>query len=196
MQRLLDAVDAGEIDASVALVLSDNADAAGLSLAAERGVATCAVARSDFSSKPEWEHAVDAVLRDAGANLLALAGFMRVLSADFCAKWHGHLVNIHPSLLPRHKGLNTHQRALDAGESNAGCSVHFVTAELDGGPVIAQSEVAINVADTADTLAERVLAKEHLLYPQAIGWCASGRVALTGSEVQFDGRKLDGPIRV
>jgi len=196
MLRLLDAIDSGDIAATCVLVLADNRDAAGLTLAAERGVETLAVPRSDYADRPTWEMALHAALEKKRANLVALAGFMRVLSADFCSRWQGAMLNIHPSLLPRHKGLDTHQRALDAGDTHAGCSVHFVTAELDEGPVIAQSEVEILSDDSADTLGARVLVREHVIYPLVVGWVASGRITLEPGGVLFDATKLTEPKRV
>ncbi len=196
MLRLLDGIDSGDITATCVLVLADNADAAGLTLAAKRGVEALAVPRADYADKAAWERALHAALETHGVTLVALAGFMRVLSADFCARWHGAMLNIHPSLLPRHKGLDTHQRALDAGDAHAGCSVHFVTAELDGGPVIAQSAVAVRCDDSADTLGARVLDREHVIYPLVVGWVASGRIALQPDGVLFDATKLTEPKRV
>jgi formyltetrahydrofolate-dependent phosphoribosylglycinamide formyltransferase len=118
--------------------------------------------------KPDYEAAIDSALRAAGTEYIALAGYMRLLSDDFVARWRGKIVNIHPSLLPKYKGLDTHQRAIDAGDETAGCSVHIVTEELDGGEVLGQAEVPILPGDTADTLAARVLAEEHRLYARAL----------------------------
>lgn len=196
MLRLLDAVATGDIAAQCVLVLADNREAAGLEAAADRGIETVAVPRADYTDKAAWEAAVHAELTRKQATLIALAGFMRVLSGAFCDQWLGRLLNIHPSLLPRHKGLDTHQRALDAGDTQAGCSVHYVTAELDGGPVIAQAAVDIGPDDSADTLAARVLAREHVIYPLVVGWAASARVSLYQGDVLFDDRKLAGPKRV
>jgi len=118
--------------------------------------------------KPEYEAAIDAALREAGAEAIALAGYMRLLSDDFVAKWRGRIVNIHPSLLPKYKGLDTHRRALVAGDSHAGCSVHLVTEELDAGEVLGQAEVRIAARDTPESLQARVLAEEHRLYPKVV----------------------------
>ncbi|MEM6986506.1 MAG: phosphoribosylglycinamide formyltransferase [Pseudomonadota bacterium] len=196
MVSILDAIDAGQLPATAALVVSDKADAAGLSRAAERGVDTAVCARQPGQDAQAWAQRLTTLLEQADIQLVALAGFMRILPPAFCTRWHGALLNIHPSLLPRHKGLDTHQRALDAGDAEAGCSVHFVTAELDGGPVIAQARVAIAPGDDADRLAAKVLQREHVIYPQVLAWCASGRVRLEDTVVQCDGMKLSAPLEV
>ncbi|MEM7377596.1 MAG: phosphoribosylglycinamide formyltransferase [Pseudomonadota bacterium] len=196
MLRVLDAVDAGQLPATPAVVLSDTPTAAGLALAAQRGIETAVCVPRDDADRDTWARALTAQLEAVGVELVALAGFMRVLPTVFCTHWQGRLLNIHPSLLPRHKGLDTHQRALDAGDREAGCSVHFVTAELDGGPVIAQSRVAIQDGETAGTLAERVLKREHVLYPQVLTWCATGRITLRHGHVHWDNTKLAAPLEV
>lgn len=196
MLRVLDAIEAGQLPALPVLVLADTPEAAGLALAAQRGVGTAVCAPRDHADRDTWARALTTQLEAVGAELVALAGFMRVLPAAFCDRWHGRLLNIHPSLLPRHKGLDTHQRALDAGDREAGCSVHFVTAELDGGPLIAQSRVAIRAGETADSLAERVLKREHVLYPQVLTWCATGQVTLRHGHVHRGDTKLAAPLEV
>ncbi len=148
----------------VALVASDKPDAPGLTWAAERGIATFA----HPGKRAEREAAFDAALREHGVGTIALAGYMRLLSDDFVARWRGRIVNIHPSLLPLYKGLDTHARALAAGDAEAGCSVHVVTEELDAGEVLGQARVAILPGDTSDALAARVLAAEHRLYPRIL----------------------------
>ncbi len=141
--------------------------ATGLAWATERGIDTFAQSPKGIP-KADYEAAIDAALRDSGVEAIALAGYMRLLSDDFVARWRGRIVNIHPSLLPLYKGLETHQRAIDAGDSHGGCSVHVVTEELDGGEVLGQACVPILPGDTAGTLAERVLAEEHKLYPRIV----------------------------
>ncbi|WP_326524472.1 phosphoribosylglycinamide formyltransferase [Sphingomonas sp.] len=148
----------------IALVASDNPDAAGLAWAAGQGIPTLA----HPGKRAEREAAFDAALRDAGVEVIALAGYMRLLSDDFVAGWRGRIVNIHPSLLPKYKGLDTHARALAAGDAEAGCSVHVVTEELDAGELLGQARVPILPGDTPDSLAERVLAAEHSLYPKVL----------------------------
>jgi len=152
---------------AVALVASDKPDAPGLVWARERGIATFALSPRGIG-KAAYEAQVDAALREAGCEVIALAGYMRLLSDDFVARWRGRIVNIHPSLLPKYKGLDTHARAIAAGDPVAGCSVHVVTEELDGGALLGQAEVPVLAGDTSDTLAARVLAAEHRLYPQVL----------------------------
>ena len=168
MMSLVEASRAEEAPFEVALVASDKPDAPGLAWARENGVATFAHSPKGIP-KPEYEAAIDAALREAGVETIALAGYMRLLSDDFVAKWRGRILNIHPSLLPKYKGLDTHARALAMGDSHAGCSVHIVTEELDGGEVLGQAEVRIEARDTAESLAERVLKSEHALYPKVLG---------------------------
>ncbi len=151
----------------VALVASDKPEAPGLAWARDHNVATFAQSPKGMP-KPEYEAVIDAALRAAGVEAIALAGYMRLLSDDFVSRWRGRIVNIHPSLLPSYKGLDTHARAIAAGDAVAGCSVHVVTEELDGGEVLGQAEVPILPGDTAESLAERVLAEEHRLYPQVL----------------------------
>ncbi|HEX8420332.1 MAG TPA: phosphoribosylglycinamide formyltransferase [Sphingomonas sp.] len=156
-----------EAGIDVALVASDKPDAPGLAWARDRGLATFALSPKGIG-KPAYEAALDAALRDAGVEVIALAGYMRLLSDAFVAAWRGRIVNIHPSLLPKYKGLDTHARAISAGDAEAGCSVHVVTEELDGGEVLGQQAVPILPGDDADALAARVLIAEHALYPRVL----------------------------
>jgi phosphoribosylglycinamide formyltransferase-1 len=151
----------------IVVVASDKPEAAGLAWALQAGLPTFALSPRGIG-KQAYEAALDAALREAGAEWIALAGYMRLLSDDFVARWRGRIVNIHPSLLPKYKGLDTHARAIAAGDAEAGCSVHLVTEELDGGEVLRQARVPILPGDTPDTLAERVLAAEHRLYPAVL----------------------------
>lgn len=169
MVRLVEAMQAGRIDATPVLVLSNIPDAGGLAKARALGVPTAVVDHRPFKGDREaFDAAVHAALLEAGPDIVCLAGFMRILTPGFIAKWEGRMLNIHPSLLPKYRGLHTHQRAIDAGDKVAGCSVHLVTAELDAGPVLGQTEVEILENDTADTLSARVLAAEHRLYPKVL----------------------------
>ena len=168
LQAILDRIDAGELSARVAAVISDRAAAVGLARAQRAGVAAETVARGDYDSAAEFFDALRRRVESFAPDLVALAGFMRVLPPAFVAHFDRRLINIHPSILPRFKGLHTHQRALDAGATVHGATVHWVTAELDAGPVIAQAEVAVQPGDTAETLGARVLEQEHRIYPQAI----------------------------
>lgn len=167
MMALADAARDRASPYEVALVASDKPAAPGLVWAAEHGIATFALSPKGMP-KADYEAAIDTALRDAGVEAIALAGYMRLLTDDFVARWRGAIVNIHPSLLPKYKGLDTHQRAIEAGDAAGGCSVHIVTEELDGGEVLGQAEVPIFPGDTAETLAERVLAEEHRLYPRIV----------------------------
>ena len=165
----------GDHPARPALVLSNVPGAKGLEKAATRGVATAVVNHKPFAgNRPGFEAALQKVLQEARIDLICLAGFMRILTGPFIAGWHGRMLNIHPSLLPKYPGLNTHARALEAGDTEAGCSVHEVTPELDAGPVLGQARVPVLPGDDADTLAARVLTKEHQLYPAVLHRFASG----------------------
>jgi phosphoribosylglycinamide formyltransferase-1 len=167
MAALLYASRAADCPYEVVLVASDKPSAPGLALAKGEGVRTFALSAKELS-REEHDRGIEAAIQQAGADFVALAGYMRILSAEFVARWGGRMLNIHPSLLPAYKGLNTHARAIAAGDSHGGCSVHLVTAELDDGEVLAQTPVAILPQDTPATLAERVLIAEHQLYPRTL----------------------------
>ncbi|MFZ3482340.1 phosphoribosylglycinamide formyltransferase [Sphingomonas sp. 3-13AW] len=167
MAALVEAARAADCPFEIAIVASDKPDAAGLAWASEQGIATFAQSPKGMP-KAEYEARIDAALRSAGVELIALAGYMRLLSPAFVDRWGGRIVNIHPSLLPKYKGLDTHARAIAAGDAVAGCSVHLVTAELDAGTVLGQAEVTIEPGDTAEALAARVLVEEHRLYPRIL----------------------------
>ncbi len=156
----------------VGLVASDRPDAPGLTWARDRGLTTFGLTPKGIG-KAAYEAQVDAALREAGCEVIALAGYMRLLSDDFVARWRGRIVNIHPSLLPKYKGLDTHARAIAAGDTVAGCSVHIVTEELDAGEILGQAEVPVLAGDAPDTLSRRVLEAEHHLYPQVLKEFAS-----------------------
>jgi len=167
MAALVEAAKAPDCPYEVALVASDKPEAEGLDWAAAQGVATFAQSPKGMP-KAEYEAKIDEALREAGVEAIALAGYMRLLSDDFVQAWRGKIVNVHPSLLPKYKGLDTHQRAIDAGDSHGGVSVHIVTEELDGGEVLGQAAVAILPGDTSESLAQRVLKEEHRLYPRVV----------------------------
>lgn len=167
MMALVNAARARETGYDIALVASDNPAAPGIAWAREQSLPTFTQSPKGIG-KPAYEAAIDAALRAAGVEVVALAGYMRLLSDDFVARWRGRILNIHPSLLPKYKGLDTHARAIAAGDAEAGCSVHLVTEELDGGAVLGQARVPILPDDTPETLAARVLAQEHRLYPQVL----------------------------
>ncbi|MEZ5473405.1 MAG: phosphoribosylglycinamide formyltransferase [Steroidobacteraceae bacterium] len=193
MAAIVRAAQSGAIAADVAVVIADRA-AAGLELARLRGIATELVAARDFTNRAAFDAALAEAIDRSGARLIALAGFMRILTAGFVDRYRGRLVNIHPSLLPLHKGLHTHRQVLAAHDPRHGASVHFVTPDLDGGPVIAQAALDVLPDDTESTLSVRVQRLEHMLYPRVCGWLASGRVTLDGDRVVFDGKRLDQPI--
>jgi formyltetrahydrofolate-dependent phosphoribosylglycinamide formyltransferase len=170
------------------LVLSNRADAAGLQIAAAKGIATAVVESRAFKGdRAAFEAAMEAELARHGVDIIALAGFMRVLTADFVRRWEGRLINIHPSLLPAFPGLDTHARALAAGIRLHGCTVHLVTAGVDEGPILAQAAVPVLPEDTQASLAARVLAAEHRLYPAALAWLAAGRVRLEAGRAVISG---------
>lgn len=188
MAALLAAAEDPAYPAEIALVLSNRADAAGLAHAAARGVPTAVVESRAFrGDRAAFEAAMEAEIARAGAEIIALAGFMRVLTEAFVARWDGRLLNIHPSLLPAFPGLDTHARALAAGVRLHGCTVHLVTAGVDEGPILAQAAVPVLPGDTEATLAARVLAQEHRLYPAALAWLAAGRVRREGARAVVTG---------
>ena len=177
MQALAAAARSPDYPAEIAAVVANRPDAAGLAWAADQGIATIALDHKAFADRAAFDDHLHAALVAANIELIALAGFMRILTPAFVARWQGRMINIHPSLLPLFPGLDTHARALAAGVKIAGCTVHFVTAEMDVGPIIAQAAVPVVANDTADSLAARVLAAEHRIYPQALAWVAAGAVA-------------------
>lgn len=190
MQAFIDACTSGELEAEIAVVLSNNPDAAGLTRAQQAGIPTRAVNHHDYGSREEFDGALVEVLHEYRPDLVLLAGFMRILTPVFISPFAGRLFNIHPSLLPKYPGLHTHQRALDAGDSEAGVTVHFVTPELDGGPPVIQARVPVLPDDSADSLAQRVLGLEHLIYPIAVRWHLQRRLELTDQGAFLDGKRI------
>ncbi|NHR04082.1 phosphoribosylglycinamide formyltransferase [Chromobacterium haemolyticum] len=180
MQAIVDANIAG---ARIAAVISNRPDAAGLAWAAERGIATAALDHKTFASREDFDAALAQLIDSHQPDLVVLAGFMRILSAGFTRRYEGRMLNVHPSLLPAFTGLNTHQRALEMGCKVAGCTVHFVTAELDHGPIVAQGVVEVLDGDDADTLAERVLQLEHRLYPAAVRRFVAGELNIVSGKI-------------
>ena len=178
----------------VVRVIADRDSAAGLARAAALGIGTAVVPVKEFPDREAFDAALGAELAASGAALVALAGFMRILSAGFVQRFEGRLLNIHPSLLPKYKGLDTHARALSARDSHHGASVHYVTAELDGGPVIMQGRLAVRPGDTPDTISARVHALEHIIYPHVCSLIAVGRIECRAGTVFFDGAPLAAPL--
>jgi phosphoribosylglycinamide formyltransferase 1 len=187
MQTLLAACQRGEIAADIRLVLANRSDAAGLVAARTAGVPTKIVAHRDYPDRTAFDRALDAALRAAGVDFICLAGFMRLLTAEFIAAWRDRIINIHPSLLPAFPGIDTHARALAAGVKLAGCTVHYVRFETDTGPIVAQAAVPVLPGDDEARLAARVLAAEHRLYPLALKLIAEGRVRVQGESAIVEG---------
>ena len=184
LAALLAACTAGELPVEFSAVISNRADAAGLETARTRGIAVRVVPHREYATRDAFEAALIAAIDHFAPDLVVLAGFMRVLTARFVERYAGRLINIHPSLLPMFPGLHTHERALAAGCKLHGATVHFVTAELDHGPIIIQAAVPVLPADSASSLAARVLAQEHLIYPRAVRWIAEGKLMLAGGIVR------------
>jgi formyltetrahydrofolate-dependent phosphoribosylglycinamide formyltransferase len=178
MSALIEAAKAPDYPAQIVGVFSNNPDAAGLAAAAGQGIATAVRSHREYGSKTAFEAAMNDVLAGWRPDIVCLAGFMRILSPEFCTRWAGRLINIHPSLLPRHRGLHTHEQALAEGVAEHGCTVHFVTPGMDEGPTIAQARVPVLPGDTAESLAARVLVEEHTLYPAALAMLARGEAQM------------------
>ena len=181
LQALIDACADPAYPARIVTVISNKADAFGLERARSANIPTQILSHKDYSSRVAYDAALDAAIRASGAEFVCLAGFMRILDDAFVRQWYGKMLNIHPSLLPSFKGLHTHRQALQAGVRFAGCTVHFVVPEMDSGPIILQAVVPVHAEDTESTLAARVLAQEHLIYPQALRWLAEGALHITPS---------------
>ena len=193
LQALIDAVREQALPVEIRAVISNRGDAFGLERARDAGIEARVLDHRQFPNRESYDRALAELVESYRPGLVVLAGFMRILTPAFVQRFRGRLINIHPSLLPRHRGLHTHQRALDAGDREHGASVHYVTEELDGGPVILQTKVAVEPGDDAATLAARVLRREHVLYPTVVRWIAEGRVRLEDDRVLLDGRPLAEP---
>lgn len=196
LAALLAAKDRGELPAAFALVISDRANAGALQLAKAAGVPTLALDPRRYPDRRSFDHDLFAHVDASGVDLLVMAGFMRILDGDALLPWVGRMINIHPSLLPKYRGLHTHRRALEAGDTQHGASVHYVTAELDGGPVIAQVRVNVEAVDDENTLAQRLLPLEHQLLTRVVAAIAGGHLALDGSCVRLDGATLGEPLQL
>ncbi len=196
LEALIDAQHGGHLPIRIVGVLSDKPDARALELARSHGIAAIHLDPRPFPDRRAYDLALFAHIADLRADLIVLAGFMRILDAEAFAPWLGRIINIHPSLLPRYPGLHTHRRALAAGDREHGASVHFVTAELDGGPIIAQTVIEIAEGDTEDDLASRLLAREHRLLVACVGLLAAGRLALKADTILLDGVALAAPLRL
>ncbi|WP_411378899.1 phosphoribosylglycinamide formyltransferase [Pseudomonas sp. MPB26] len=190
LQALIDSTRTGNSPVRIAAVLSNRSDAYGLQRARDAGIATRSLDHKTFEGREAFDSALIELIDAFNPKLVVLAGFMRILSADFVRHYEGRLLNIHPSLLPKYKGMHTHQRALDAGDREHGCSVHFVTEELDGGPLVVQAVVPVESNDSAQSLAQRVHTQEHRIYPLAVRWFAEGRLILGDQGALLDGQLL------
>ncbi|MBD9630685.1 MULTISPECIES: phosphoribosylglycinamide formyltransferase [Pseudomonas] len=190
LQALIDSLAGADTPAVIRAVISNRADAYGLERARQANIETRFLDHKSYADRESFDAALIQAIDGFDADLVLLAGFMRILSADFVRHYQGRLLNIHPSLLPKYKGLHTHQRALEAGDAEHGCSVHFVTEELDGGPLVVQAAIPVESDDTPETLAQRVHVQEHVIYPLAMRWFAEGRVRLGEHGATLDGELL------
>ncbi len=191
LQAIVDAAQ-GDLPIDIRAVISNRPEAAGLARAAEAGMETRVLDHSLYRSRADYDRALQTLIDSFEPDLVVLAGFMRILSPAFVNHYQGRMLNIHPSLLPAFPGLDTHEKALEAGVREHGASVHFVTEEVDGGPLVIQARVPILPKDTPEVLAARVLEQEHRIYPQAIRWFAEGRLRIEGNTVLLDGRPAVG----
>lgn len=189
-QAIIDACSAGHINAQVVAIISNNKDAFALERARKYNIDALSVSHKDYVDRVSFDKKLMQVINAYQPDLIVLAGFMRILTEAFVSEFKGRMLNIHPSLLPKYTGLNTHQRAIDSGDREHGSSVHFVTAELDGGPVVLQGKIPIFPTDTADVLAKRVATIEWKIYPRVVEWFCDGRLQLTGDDVILDTEPL------
>ncbi|NAR51548.1 phosphoribosylglycinamide formyltransferase [Acinetobacter haemolyticus] len=191
LQALIDANLSGQIIG----VLSNKADAYALQRAEDANIATAVISHKDFPTRESFDEAMHQQLIAWQIDLVILAGFMRILTPNFVSKWQGKMLNIHPSLLPFYKGVNTHQRVLNTGDRLHGCTVHFVTAELDAGQSIAQSAIQVSLNDTVESLAQRVHQLEHFIYPQVVQWFCTGQLTWQNGQAYFNQKPLEQPIQ-
>jgi len=194
LQAIIDQVKSGRLPAEIRAVVSNRPGVRGLERAQRAGIETRVLDHKSFPDRESYDLALAELLTEFQPELVVLAGFMRILSEQFIQRFCGRMLNIHPSLLPKYRGLHTHQRVLDAGDSEHGASVHYVTEELDGGPLVLQARVAIEPEDDAERLAAKVLTREHVIFPMVIRWVAEGRLTLADGRVIKDGRTLDRPL--
>jgi len=186
LQSIIDAIESGQIQAEIKAVISNKANAFGLERAKQHNIPTLCVDHTSFDSREAFDLELANTILAFKPDLVVLAGFMRILTPGFTQQFVGKMLNIHPSLLPKYPGLNTHQRAIEAGDKKAGASIHFVTAELDGGPCVLQASVNISPEDNAESLAKKVLKQEHIIYPKAIQWFTEGRLVLENNIALLD----------
>jgi len=196
LQALIDARDEARLPIDIVLVASDKAHAIALQRAAHAAIATLALDPAAYATRAAFDADLFDRVASLQPSLIVLAGYMRIIDPGVVAPWRGRMINIHPSLLPKYRGLHTHRRALEAGDAVHGASVHYVTAELDGGPTIAQAEIPLRAGDTPESVAERLLVQEHRLLVASVALIASGRVALVDSGVVFDAAPLAAPLKL
>lgn len=194
LQAIIDQSASGALPVRIAAVISNRVGVHGLERAEQAGIEARVLDHKAFPDRESYDLALADLIDGYRPDLVVLAGFMRILTPAFIHRFENRMLNIHPSLLPKFRGLHTHQRAIDAGEREHGASVHFVTEELDGGPLILQASVPIRPDDDADRLAARVLAREHVIYPKVIGWMASGRLRMQQGAAVMDGKRLNHPL--
>ena len=196
MRALIERSQAADAAYTVVSVLSDRADAGGLEVARHLGVEARALPPAAGGERADYDRILAAAIAEYSPSLIVLAGFMRILSAEFVARFAGRILNIHPSLLPKYSGLHTHRRVLQARETEHGVTVHFVTEQLDGGPPVLQARVPILPEDTETTLSQRVLIQEHIIYPLAVNWFCQGRLRCESGKARLDGRVLSEPVQI
>jgi len=192
LQALIDACAEADYPATISLIISNTKNSGGLARAERANIPSLVIRRTDFAERSAFDDALTAALKAANVDLICLAGFMRVLGQPFVERWRDRVINIHPALLPAFKGLHTHRRALEAGVRIAGCTVHYVRAEVDVGPIIAQAAVAVLPGDNEESLGQRVLKQEHRLYPLAVELIARGQVRIEGGNAHLEGACLEG----
>jgi phosphoribosylglycinamide formyltransferase-1 len=190
LQAIMDAIDAGQINGRIAAVLSNKADAYGLERAQKANIPALILKHTEFDDRESFDQAMIEKIDHYQPDLIVLAGFMRILTAEFVRHYQGRMLNIHPSLLPKYKGLHTHKRAIEAGDLYHGCTVHFVTEELDGGPLAVQGKVSIDMDDNEDSLQQKVHAVEHKIYPLAVEWICSDKLKWTPKGILIDNQPL------
>ena len=195
LQALIDAQHGKQLSGQIVGVLSNKADAYALRRAEDANIATAVISHKNFPNRESFDVAMHQQLLAWQVDLVILAGFMRILTPEFVSKWQGKMLNIHPSLLPFYKGMNTHQRVLNTGDRLHGCTVHFVTAELDAGQSIAQSVIQVSLQDTAESLAQRVHQLEHFIYPQVAQWLCNGQLTWENGQAYFNQKLLEKPIQ-
>lgn len=196
LQALIDAAQAGQLGATIVTVVSNRAAARGLERARAAGIEALHLGAVRGQERADYDAALAALLAPRAPDLVVLAGFMRILSPKFVELYQGRMLNLHPSLLPKYPGLDTHRRVLEAGDAWHGATVHFVTDQLDGGPPVVQYRLAVLAGDTETSLARRVHKGEHIILPRAVSWFSAGRLRLSGGSVMLDGRALDAPVSV